>query len=167
MADEWASFREEHWQLRAGLESLRTVGDGVGRLDVAVLRHEVEDVYRFLSHRLLAHIAVEEEVLYPAIARLNGYGTAARIMRRDHAEVSNAVRELYALRQELERETFGETEAAALRRVLYGLYQLLKVHMANEEETCLPALDRVLSEGQVRALAEGVELFDAAEQAAE
>ncbi|HEX6580926.1 MAG TPA: hemerythrin domain-containing protein [Actinomycetota bacterium] len=167
MADEWASFREEHSHLRAGIESLRTVGDDVGRLDVAVLRYEVEDVYRFLSHRLLAHIAVEEEVLYPAIARLNGYGAAAGIMRRDHAEVSDAVRELYALRQELERGTFGETEAAALRRVLYGLYQLLKVHMANEEEICLPALDQALSEGQVRELAEEIELYDAAAQAAE
>jgi iron-sulfur cluster repair protein YtfE (RIC family) len=167
VADEWASFREEHSQLRAGLESLRTVGDDVGRLDVAVLRHEVEDVYRFLSHRLLAHIAVEEEVLYPAIARLDGYGAAAGIMSRDHAEVSDAVRELHTLRRTLERETFGETEATALRRVLYGLYQLLKNHMAKEDEICLPALDQALSEAQVRMLAEEIELFDAAEQAAE
>jgi iron-sulfur cluster repair protein YtfE (RIC family) len=167
VTNQWASFRDEHSRLRAGVERLRTVGDDVGRLGVAALRHEVEDVYRFLSHRLLAHIAVEEEILCPAIARLDGYGVAAKIMSRDHAEVSDAVRELYALRRKLESDVFDETEATALRRVLYGLYQLLRVHMSNEEEICLPALDRALSEGQVRTLAAEIELFDASQQAAE
>jgi iron-sulfur cluster repair protein YtfE (RIC family) len=167
VADQWASFREEHSQLRAGLDRLRSVGDGVGRLDDAALRNEVEGVYGFLSHRLLPHIAVEEGVLYPAIAQLAGYRAAARIMSRDHSEVADVIRELADMRLELERATFGAAEAIELRRMLYGLYQLLKTHMAKEEEICLPALDEALSEGQVRALAEEIELFDAAEQAAE
>ncbi|MGH2655571.1 MAG: hemerythrin domain-containing protein [Actinomycetota bacterium] len=167
MADSWKSFLEEHASLRAGLERLRSVADGVGRADRAALRAEVESVYRFLSHRLLPHIAVEERVLYPAMARLDGFGAAARIMSRDHAEVADVARELADLRQKLERAAFGTAEATELRRVLYGLYELLKVHMANEEEVCLPALDQALSDGQVRALSEGIELFELAEQAAE
>lgn len=167
MADQWVSFREEHSELRAGLDRIRNVGDDVGRLNDADLRNELEDVYGFLSHRLLPHIAVEEEVLYPAIARLDGYRTAARIMTRDHAEVAEVIRELADMRLKLEGATFGAAEATELRRLLYGLYQLLKTHMAKEEEICLTALDQALSEEQVRALDEEIRLFDAAEQAAE
>jgi iron-sulfur cluster repair protein YtfE (RIC family) len=167
VADQWASFRLEHSQLRAGLERLRAVGDSVGHVDDAALRDEVGAVYGFLSHRLLPHFAVEDALLYPAMARLNGYGAAARIMSRDHAEVADATRELADLSGKLERSTFGAAETTELRRILYGLYQLLKNHMANEEEVCLPALDAALSEGQVRALAEDIELFELEQEAAE
>ncbi len=167
MTDSWKSFLEEHGRLRAGLERLRSVADTVGRADAAGLRVEVESVYRFLSHRVLPHIAVEERVLNPAIARTDGYGAAARIMSRDHAEVADLARQLAALRPKLDRSEFGAADETELRRILYGLYELLTEHMANEEEVCLPALDRALSEGQVRAVAEGIELFESVEQAAE
>lgn len=167
MTDSWKSFLEEHGRLRTGLERLRSVADTVGRVDVAALRVEVESVYQFLSHRVLPHIAVEERVLNPAIARTDGYGAAARIMSRDHAEVADLARQLAELRPKLDRSAFGAADETELRRILYGLHELLTVHMANEEEVCLPALERALSEGQVRAVAEGIELFESVEQAAE
>jgi iron-sulfur cluster repair protein YtfE (RIC family) len=163
----WESFLRGHVRLRDGVERLRTVGDAVGKVDHAALRVEVDDIYGFLSHRLLPHIAVEARVLYPAIAGREGYGEAARILSRDHAEISELVRELAGLRDLLERARFGAGEATELRRVLYGLYELLGVHMANEEDVCLPMLDRALSDHQRQAVAEGIELFESAEQAAE
>lgn len=63
------SFREEHGRLGVGVERLRALADMVGEVSPATLRAAVEDVYRFLSHRLLPHMSVEERVLYPAIAR--------------------------------------------------------------------------------------------------
>jgi iron-sulfur cluster repair protein YtfE (RIC family) len=88
-------------------------------------------------------------------------------MRRDHAEISELERRVTGLRDRLEQGTFGPEDPNELRRVLYGLYELLKIHMAKEEEICLPMLEKALSEDQLRMLDEGMELFEAAEQASE
>jgi hemerythrin-like domain-containing protein len=41
--------------------------------------------------------------------------------------------------------------------VLYGLFALLKVHFAKEEEVYLPMIDRSLSEAQFNELYEAME----------
>lgn len=48
----------------------------------------------------------------------------------------------------------------ALQRVLYGLYALVKVHFAKEEEVYLPILEERLSPEEAR------EMFEAMERAA-
>lgn len=146
---------------------VRRVADSVGEVNHAALRSEVATVHNFLAHELLPHIAVEERVLYPAIVRLGGVGEATETMRRDHTEIAELEREVASLRDRLDRATFGPRDPNELRRVLYGLYELLKIHMAKEEEVCLPLLDRALSEYQLRLVAEGMELFEVAEQASE
>jgi iron-sulfur cluster repair protein YtfE (RIC family) len=42
-------------------------------------------------------------------------------------------------------DSITTTQSKALRRVLYGLYALVKVHFAKEEELYLPLLDARLS----------------------
>lgn len=166
MSGSWESFLEEHARLRVQAERLREVGDMVGEVSPGRLKAEVDGVNGFLSHQLLPHVSVEERVLYPAIARAEGLRESAEIMRRDHAEMAGLARELSALREGLSGET-GPEEAKELRRVLYGLYAILKLHMGKEEQVCLPALEEVLPPDRVRALMDGMELFDLAEQAGE
>ena len=48
-------------------------------------------------------------------------------------------------------------QASSLRRVLYGLYALVKVHFAKEEELYLPLLDERLSPEEARAMFEAME----------
>jgi hypothetical protein len=50
----------------------------------------------------------------------------------------------------LETEPLNAFRANELRRVLYGLYALLKVHFIKEEEIYLPLLDMTLTEGEMR-----------------
>jgi iron-sulfur cluster repair protein YtfE (RIC family) len=45
----------------------------------------------------------------------------------------------------------------ALRRVLYGLYTLVKVHFAKEEEIYLPLLDSKLTAEEAHAMFEAME----------
>lgn len=167
MSGSWESFLEEHARLRVQVERLRVVADMIGEVPVPALRERVEDVYAFLSHHLLPHISVEERVLYPAIVRAEGLREVAAIMRRDHAEVVRLARELADLRDELSGETIRPHEATELRRVLYGLYAVVGLHMGKEEQICLPALEKVLPPNRVRALIEGMDLFDLAERAGE
>jgi Hemerythrin HHE cation binding domain len=78
-------------------------------------------------------------------------------MSRDHVEVGRLTDELASLRSELSRPTLGEAPAKALRRVLYGLYALVKLHFAKEEEIYLPLLDARLSAEAARHMFEAME----------
>ena len=57
----------------------------------------------------------------------------------------------------LDSHTLESVAQAALRRVLYGLYALVKVHFAKEEEVYLPLLDARLAEGEAHAMFEAME----------
>ena len=114
----------------------------------------------FLSTHLLPHAHAEEVALYPVVQKVMGtpYGTAT--MSRDHVEVERLTRELSALRTQVSATEIGAAKANELKRILYGLYTLVKVHFAKEEEVYLPLLDANLTSDQAR------DMFDAMEPAA-
>jgi hemerythrin-like domain-containing protein len=153
-------LRDEHKELVPHIETLRTVGDSVGQAPIESLRRGVEDVFEFLGHHLIPHAEAEERVLYPVVGQVMGAPDATATMARDHVEVRRLTDELASLRSELPRATLGEAQAKALRRVLYGLYALVKLHFAKEEEVYLPLLDARLSPDAARSM------FEAMEQAA-
>lgn len=162
----WKPFLDEHARLRGPIEGLRKVGDVVGEASTAEIRRRVAELHGFLSHELLPHIAKEEQVLYRAIERVEGLREAAHILRRDHAAIARLVRDLASLQERIEREAFGPEEFRDLRRILYGMFTLVTVHMGEDDEVCLPALDRALSDEQTRMLVGELELFEEAGQAA-
>ncbi len=69
-------------------------------------------------------------------------------MSRDHVEIARLTAELNALREELDSGYPGLAVLRELRRVLYGLYALVSVHFAKEEELYLPLLDAHLTSDQ-------------------
>lgn len=81
-------------------------------------------------------------------------------MQVDHAEVGRLTEELRQLREQLADQAPSVEQARELRRVLYGLYTLVKVHFAKEEDVYLPLLDSHLTADEARAM------FDAMEAAA-
>jgi hypothetical protein len=78
-------------------------------------------------------------------------------MRRDHVEVGRLTQELEALRHGLTGAALDSGQAKAPRRVLYGLYTLVKVHFAKEEVVYLPLLDARLLPSEARELFEAME----------
>ena len=66
-------------------------------------------------------------------------------MSREHAVVARLTRELATLRPALTGPALRDDQAAALRRVLYGLYALVQTHFGNEEEVYLPLLEAGLT----------------------
>lgn len=165
-------LREEHAELLPYIEELRTTADAVGVESLPTVRAGVEEVYDFLTHHLIPHAEAEDAVLYPAVAKLIGAGEpiagleglaatpTTGTMSREHVVVGGLVQELAALRAGLEGATLGPPTAAALRRILYGLYTLVKTHFDNEEAIYLPLIDAKLSPEQ------GHELFESMEEAA-
>jgi iron-sulfur cluster repair protein YtfE (RIC family) len=150
-------LRDEHKELIPHIEILRTVADSVGQASIESLRRGVEDVLEFLRHHLIPHAEAEDRTLYPVVGQVMGAPDATATMSRDHVEVGRLTDELASLRSELSRATLSEAEAKALRRVLYGLYALVKLHFAKEEEIYLPLLDARLSAEAARHLFEAME----------
>jgi iron-sulfur cluster repair protein YtfE (RIC family) len=71
-------------------------------------------------------------------------------MSRDHVEVRRLTEQLGWLRSH--GPLFDLEQMRNLRRVLYGLHTLLKVHFAKEEEIYLPLLESHLSEAEAHRL---------------
>ncbi|MHB8684696.1 MAG: hemerythrin domain-containing protein [Dehalococcoidia bacterium] len=157
MATTTQPLRDEHRELLPHVESLRAAADSVGEASMEDLRRAVDAAYDFLSGHLIPHAQAEESALYPVVGRVLGAREATATMIRDHVEVGQLSGELGALRARLTGDALGDAQAKALRRVLYGLYALLKVHFAKEEEVYLPILDERLNAEEARQMFEAME----------
>ena len=149
-------LREEHKELIPHIEALLAAADAVDTDAPEALRAKVDASYEFLVHGLIPHAKAEERALYPVIGRLIGAPEATGTMSRDHVEVMRLADQLRDARKQLD----GPAPAAVradLRRILYGLYALVHVHFAKEEEVYLPILDRGLSPEDARKMFETME----------
>ncbi len=138
-------LRDEHKELIPHIETLRSVADSVGQVAVTELRRGVDEAYAFLARHLIPHAKAEEQALYPVVGKVMGAPEATATMKHDLVAVGELTQELAALRSRLTGPTLTASEANDLRRVLYGLYTLVKVHFAKEEEDYLPLLDARLT----------------------
>lgn len=149
--------RDEHRELLARSELLRTVADSIGSASTESIREGVWQAYSFLIHQLIPHAQAEEQVLYPTVARLLRASEATETMSRDHLEVMRLTEELEALRLHLFYTSVSEADEQALRRILYGLSAIIKLHLAKEEEVYLPIVELRLPDSEVIGLVEAME----------
>ncbi len=148
-------LRDEHKELIPHIEQILEVANSIPDASLEQIRAGVTNVYEFLAYHLIPHAQAEEAALYPTVQKVLGSPEATETMSRDHVEIVRYVDELGGLQQDISPRNFK-----SLQRVLYGLYALVKVHFAKEEEVYLPILDVRLS------LDESREMFDAMEEAA-
>ncbi|MBA3691097.1 MAG: heavy metal translocating P-type ATPase, partial [Actinobacteria bacterium] len=127
-------FRAEHREFAPELQRIRTVADRLGTLTPDQTRRELEQVRAFLLERLPAHEEQEEAVVYPVVARLMGGEDPLGSMARAHLEISHLGRLFQQLLTDLPGEGPGADDLMDLRRVLYGLHAILRLHFAQEEE---------------------------------
>jgi hypothetical protein len=77
-------------------------------------------------------------------------------MRAEHAEIRRLVGEMTRLRRGIDAGPLPTRENIALRRVLFNLYAMLKVHLA-EEELYLGIITRGAQAGVADAMAAALE----------
>ena len=124
MSDITEALREEHKALLPHIDELRLMADGSMRCRRMRSGAAWTEFINF-SRQLIPHAAAEEEVLYPAVAKILGSPQATATMSRDHIEVTRLTEQLGWLRSQ--GTSFDLEQMKNLRRVLYGLYALLKV----------------------------------------
>ena len=101
-------------------------------------------------------MATIEQTLYGRIeSELSGHHSLAP-MREEHRTINRLVAELGRYRAHADECTWSAIEGMALRRVLYRLHALLKVHLA-EEELYLEVLERNLAEADKDTLARSLD----------
>lgn len=146
-------LRDEHAELIPHIAALAEAGDAVGSATIGELRELVDASHTFLSAHLIPHAEDEERSLYPVVQRVIGAPEATATMSRDHVEVGRLTDELAAFQERLTGidEVPGDL-ANGLRRVLYGLHHLVKVHFAKEEEVFLPILADRLDDDDAAAM---------------
>jgi heavy metal translocating P-type ATPase len=134
-------FGAEHRELLALLDRVRAVADGLDRLPPPLALTEATALHRVLTERLLPHEEAEDTLLYPAVAELLGGEDPTAPMSRAHAEIAHLTRLLGGVLADLGPAGPEPEDLTDLRRILYGLHAILRLHFAQEEEAYLSLLD--------------------------
>ncbi len=125
-------LRAEHDAVLPVIEQLRTVADALStdELDLDPARRLLDR----LENELLPHEDADETVLVPLVARALGGTDATASLSRTHAEIAHQVAGLRRLLTGLDADRARAEDVIELRRLLYGLHAILRLHNAQEEE---------------------------------
>jgi heavy metal translocating P-type ATPase len=118
----------QHRAVRPIVEQVRAVADTLDdRLEPA------RALLDRLETDLLPHERAEETELLPIMARALGGADPTGALSRTHAEIEHQTGRLRRILDDL-TDTADPEDVVELRRLLYGLYAILRLHNAQEEE---------------------------------
>lgn len=141
-------LREDHEGLRFQTGAL----DAAVRIDVAEQDRRVvlSWIVRNLWPALELHLRKEEEVLFPALARLLGEEASALILlKQEHEQLRHSLRHLAELVQDL-----GYLDKEAVELASDGFLEVLEDHEAKEERLLLDVLEFNLNPAELKTLAQ-------------
>ena len=127
-------FRAEHRDFVPWVQRLRTVADRLDQLSAAEAREQLAQLRWFLLERLVQHEEEEEAAVYPVVASVLGGLESMGTMERAHMEIEHLSRVFGHLLDDLPPEGPTREDLVDLRRVLYGLHAVLRLHFAQEDE---------------------------------
>ncbi len=139
-------LKAEHDAVLDVVEQVRAVADALSwpRCELAAVRHLCER----LELELVPHEQAEEKLLVPLVARALGGFTATAGISRTHVEIEHQVGRLRRLLDELDDERVTSEDVIEIRRLLYGLYGVLRLHNAQEEEGAFSLLPAQAATGE-------------------
>jgi hypothetical protein len=123
-------LRDDHDETLPVVEEIRQTADALSSVtpDLGPTR----ELLVRLDEELIPHEREDERLLVPLIARTIGEGDAMAVSRV-HGEIERKVLRLHRLLEGVGDEALAE-DVVELRRLLYGLYAVLRLHNSQEEE---------------------------------
>jgi heavy metal translocating P-type ATPase len=112
---------------RVGSLADRLGGDSGDAADINTLVAELEN-------ELVPHELAEEDELYPLMSRAMGGDQLLAGLSRTHSEIEHQVRKLRHMADAIGPGPLESDDLLELRRMLYGLYGVMRLHNAQEEE---------------------------------
>src|SRR5487761_2778649 len=133
-AETSAGLRSEHREVAPALARIRLLADGIDALPAGGAAAELEATRSFLVDDLVRHERQEDRTIYPMLAQAIGNEDATAALHRTHTEIFHLIGLYDRLVGDLPPEGPAPEDMVDLRRVLYGLDAILRLHMAQEEE---------------------------------
>src|SRR3954468_18618193 len=133
-AGEVRALQAEHATLVPVLDRLRGLADALGTEDGPRLCAGLLEVDALLTGRVLPHERGDEAGLHPRLAALLGGRDPLAAISRTHREIAHLARRLHRLAADLPADGPAPSDVPELRRVLYGLEAILRLHFAQEDE---------------------------------
>jgi heavy metal translocating P-type ATPase len=127
-------LHDEHALLTPLLDRIDAAALILNNPDSGGVRQEIEEVAQLLQDRLLPHEREDESVLYPKLQRVLLGTDPMAAMSRTHREIFHLARLYGNLVAELPPDPLPEFELHELRRLLFSLGAILRLHFAQEEE---------------------------------
>lgn len=147
---------QHHERIERHVDRLPGLAQMIGREVAPGFADAFELEYRFIVDDLVPHMATIETTLYGELERLMGKRHSMAPMRREHEELGRLVGSLEDYRAKVADGRLSEAEGMTLRRILYRLYSIIKVHLA-EETQYLEVLEHNLSDEEKDVLARAVD----------
>ncbi|MGZ8564173.1 MAG: hemerythrin domain-containing protein [Candidatus Limnocylindria bacterium] len=147
---------EHHEQIELHLDRLPELAQMIGSATPEAFSVAFQQECGFIVGRLVPHMEAIETTLYGRLEQVMDKRHSMAPMRREHEQLRGLFASLCQFRELVAGGTMSEGDEIGLRRVLFRLYAMLKVHLA-EEELYLGVLDRNLTTEEKDALAKGID----------
>jgi hypothetical protein len=147
---------ERHERLMQHVDRIPVVADALLGPRTGDALAGLADLRLFLSGTLLPHVEAAERTLYPELERMFQNRHSMAPMRREHEDLRAMIAQLEAQVAEVGDSQVTVGRALALRRVMFRMYAMLKVHLA-EEEAYMRLMDRSLTTDVADLLAAALE----------
>ncbi|MFN8631373.1 MAG: hemerythrin domain-containing protein [Chloroflexota bacterium] len=124
---------EHHERILAHVDRMPEMADQLLTASADDVRAKVIATSEFLNGTLLPHIDAAERSVYPELERMFQNRHSMRPMRNEHDQIRSLVADYGKLSAELREGRVTLGRSLALRRVIFNLYAMLKIHLAEEE----------------------------------
>ncbi len=124
---------DHHERLLHHVDQMPAVGELLLTGAPGEIKPALEEMSSFLTETLIPHMEAAERTLYPELERMLQNRHSMTPMRREHDDVRRLVQGFAALARQADAGTIPVGSRLAIRRVLFQLYAVLKIHLAEEE----------------------------------
>lgn len=140
---------EHHERLLHHVDLMPAVADAMLTARADEVRSGLAEMAAFLTGTLIPHVDAAERTMYPELERMFQNRHSMAPMRREHAEIRKLVTDIAGLSRQLGDGPVTIGRTLAIRRVVFQLYALLKVHLAEEA-----AYQRIVEHGVTGEMAD-------------
>jgi hemerythrin-like domain-containing protein len=147
---------EHHEVLLQHVNQMPEVGDILLEAVGAEVQGRAIEMSTFLTATLIPHVDAAEHALYPELERMLQNRHSMAPMKREHVEIRRLAADFARLAGKIEAGNISIGSRLAIRRVLFQLYALLKIHLA-EEEAYLRIVEHGVSDDVAEVLAAGLD----------
>jgi len=122
-----------HERLIHFVDTLPSLGDDLMTASPEALRPRIAEADTFLSETLIPHLEAAERTLYPELERMLQNRHSMTPMRKEHTEIRSLVSDFHRLSGQPDPGKPSLAHTLAVRRIVFRLYALLKIHLVEEE----------------------------------